>query len=404
MARAGRMSTGERLKVLLLTNVPTPYANPLYARIKETAGWELTVCYVSTVNDAIGWAEEALAARVAHETIVLDRQRPGLRSGLGSHGAAAVALVERLWRARPDCVVVCGYTQLPQTAALAWAAATGTPYVLMGDANYYADHAAGWRRMAKRAWVGRAVRRASGVIAMGKANRLFWEAYGALPERLYESPWYVVDNDHFARAAAERGAEARAWRARHGLEGAAVFLYVGRLIARKGVDRLIRAAGLAPGGPGAAVVIAGDGPERAALEELSRAGARVVYTGRVANSELPLYYAAADALVLPSGDEPWGVVVNEAMASGLPVVAHRHCGAAVDLVGPDNGVLLETLTVEELAAALGRLATSEARRRALGRRSREKVAAWSVAAAARGFVRAVEGAVEGAAGRRGERT
>jgi glycosyltransferase involved in cell wall biosynthesis len=75
----------------------------------------------------------------------------------------------------------------------------------------------------------------------------------------------------------------------------------------------------------------------------------------VPQGELPKYYALADVLVLPASDEPWGLVINEAMAGGLAVIAHRECGAAVDLVGPENGVALEKLEVDELASAMDRI-------------------------------------------------
>src|SRR5262249_41624931 len=139
-----------------------------------------------------------------------------------------------------------------------------------------------------------------------------------------------------------------------------------------------------------AVIIAGDGEERAPLEALAKDNPRVVFTGVVAPEDLPLYYAAADALVLPAEQEPWGLVVNEAMGGGLAVIADGQCGAAVDLVGPGVGVKLATISVEELAGAMRLIAGDDERRREMQQRARTKIQAWSIAAAAQGIIHAVE--------------
>src|SRR5262249_26544054 len=111
---------------------------------------------------------------------------------------------------------------------------------------------------------------------------------------------------------------------------------------------------------------------------------------RVPPADLPLYYAMADVLVLAAQSEPWGLVVNEAMASGLAVIAHRHCGATLDLVAPDNGVVLEGFSEDELGSAMQVVAADRERLSRLKARSQEKIASWSIAGAARGIVRAVE--------------
>jgi len=376
------------MKVLLLNNVPAPYFNPLFERLGRESGWALTVCYVTARKNDIGWGEQPPDSGAAYRTIILDGEPSRLKDFLG-RPAATVRLLGVLARERPDYLISYGYWLPPQAAAISWAVATGRPFAVIGDANYYNDHATGVRRAVKGMWLKQVIRHAAALITVGTASRMFWEAYGARPDKLFESR-YVVDNDFFARAAEERREEAAELRARWGLEEAVVFLYVGRLVRRKGIDLLLRAASRLAD-ENVAVIVAGDGEDRQALEELAQGGRRVIFAGRLEPGELPLYYAMADALVLPARDEPWGLVVNEAMASGLAVIAHRHCGAAVDLVGPDNGVALETFSVAELVEAMRLIAADGGRRRAMRRRSREKIRDWSVAEAARGIIRAVEG-------------
>ena len=375
-------------KVLLLNNVPAPYFDPLFERLREDSGWSLTICYVTATTSEVGWGAQPLDSPGDRGTRILDGQHPRLKGWLGAPAAATAALVETLARERPDYLISYGYAPLPQAAAVSWAIATGTPYAVIGDANIYAECSTGLRRRAKGAWLRQVTRHAAALITVGTANRLFWESYGARPEQLYESR-YVVDNDFFAREVARRREESARLRERMGMNGKAVFLYVGRLVERKGVDLLIGAARRLPGEE-VGVIVAGDGPRGAALKELAGGDRRIVFAGRVAPADLPLYYGAADALVLAARAEPWGLVVNEAMACGLAVIAHRHCGATVDLVGPDNGAVLDSFTVEELTEAMRAIAGDDGRRRRMGEHSRQKIREWSIGAAARGIIRAVQ--------------
>lgn len=376
------------MRVLLLNNVPAPYFTPLFDRLGRTADWELTVCYTSVWNQDVGWAEAAQSQTASHKTIILDQRWPTLRQRLGSSWAAALALLGVLRQQRPDYVLCYGYTLKPQFVLLLWAMLTATPFAVAGDANYYTDTAQGWKRTLKRWWLRQITRRAAALPFVGTANRLFWESYDARPEQLCEAR-FAVDNDFFAATSAAEQAASQTLRAEWNLIGKTVFLFVGRLVKRKNVDLLIRAVRQTPD-EDFALVIAGSGEERAALEALADNEKRIIFAGHVAPNDLPRYYALADVLVLPAKQEPWGLVINEAMACGLAVIAHKHCGAAVDLVADDNGVLLNEFTATELATALQQLSRDRERQNARKRRSREKIQAWSLEAAARGLVRAIE--------------
>ncbi len=373
-------------RVLLLNNVPAPYFDPLFERVGREAGWELTVCYASSWNRAVGWEEAPQSETTAHRTILLDRRQPWLRARCGSWTAAAVALLGLLVRERPDYLLCYGYTLLPQTTALLWAIATRTPFAIAGDANYHCEVSTGVKRALKRAWLGWLARRAAALIVVGAAGRRFWEACGARPAQLFESP-FAVDNAFYARA--RGGPEARALREKWGLAGKTVFLYVGRLVRRKNVHLAVEALRGLPE-PGAALVIAGAGEERATLEALAAGDPRIVFAGIVAPADLPALYAAADVLVLVAEQEPWGLVVNEAMAAGLAVVAHRHCGAAVDLVDAENGVKINHFDVDEIRDAFRRLAADPPELRRLQESSLQKIKKWTLDRAACGIIRAVE--------------
>jgi glycosyltransferase involved in cell wall biosynthesis len=149
-------------------------------------------------------------------------------------------------------------------------------------------------------------------------------------------------------------------------------LFVGRLIPRKGVPFLLEAfRAVAPSHPEARLVIAGDGPERGRLEELSRRyriEARVEFRGFLERDALPGLYHEASVFVSPALEEAMPNVVLEAMASGLPIIT-THSGA--DEIVQDNGTLVDPGDAGALAGALGAYLADGERRRREGRRSRE---------------------------------
>lgn len=149
-------------------------------------------------------------------------------------------------------------------------------------------------------------------------------------------------------------------------------LYVGRLAAEKGIERLLPLA--APGGP-THVALVGDGPARA---ELGRAfaGNQATIAGRMSGRELAAAYASADVFVFPSTTDTLGLVLLEAMASGLPVVAAR-TQAAQDLVGRASaGALFEAGDSRGLIAAVGRWLDGPADRRLIADGARRGVVTW----------------------------
>lgn len=187
--------------------------------------------------------------------------------------------------------------------------------------------------------------------------------------------------------------EARAeWRRRAGAEdGRPLFLFVGRLEREKGVavlDDAWRRAGL---GGEAALAVAGAGPLSRRLDR-----ALVTVLGRVAQDDLPTLYAAADVLVVPSiatatFREPWGLVANEAMHQGTPVVASDAVGAVAGGLVKDgrNGLVFSAGDADALSLRLQTLARNPQLRRDLGAAAREDVAPYTPEAWVRGMQRAL---------------
>jgi glycosyltransferase involved in cell wall biosynthesis len=377
-------------RVLLFNNTPAPYLVPLFEELRRKSGWHLTLCFASRWNADTGWRKGEVEAGLSEgQTVHLDELPVPGRRWLGETVSIILGVLGVLGRERPDYLVIYGYTLIPQVTLLIWAMLRRRPFAVLGDANIHADRAGGVRRWLKRLWLGWIVRRAAVIPTIGKANRQFWLSYGARADDLAAVP-FSVDNASLAKGAARAKEEAARERARLGLSRAVVFLSVGRLIARKNLATLIRAFRSVEGVE-IGLIIVGTGEERPELERLATGDPRIHFTGGVAPVDLPRWYALSDVLVLISRDEPWGLVVNEAMACGLAILAHQHCGATPDLVDDENGIVLEGFGEQEVAEALRRLATvTPAHLRQMQERSREKIAAWGIEATAKGLIEAVE--------------
>jgi glycosyltransferase involved in cell wall biosynthesis len=217
-------------------------------------------------------------------------------------------------------------------------------------------------------------------------NSQYWQFYGATPEKVFLAR-YAVDNERFrTRAASYRGARQRI-RDENGWKQRYLLLYVGRLVGFKRVDVLIEALRrLSTKRLDIGLVIVGDGPERERLERLGQAMPHVYFAGFQDQSDLPRHYAVADVFVLPSECEPWGLVVNEAMASGLPVIATRKVGAAHDLIiEGENGYLVPENDPAALASAIDRACESEQHLLLLGEKARGTVQSWNYDSTLAGF-------------------
>lgn len=181
-----------------------------------------------------------------------------------------------------------------------------------------------WKDLIKRA----VLPRADLVIAAGPQGRAFAKRYGATDERIYHAP-HRVDVLHFARGTKRAQEDRTRLRDEMGLVGV-TFLYVGRLWSGKGLDYLLDAfSALQEKRPGrVSLLLVGDGPEEARLRARCRREniSNVSFVGFHHKAELPNYFAASDVFVFPTLGDTYGLVVDEAMASSLPVISTTSAG------------------------------------------------------------------------------
>ena len=161
---------------------------------------------------------------------------------------------------------------------------------------------------------------------------------------------------------------------------AVVFLYVGRLEPHKGIQELLGAFAMQnETQQPVALLLVGNGSMQGGLTKAALADARICCTGRLSGNALLDAYAAADVFVLPSRFEPWGLVVNEAMACGLPVIATDRVGCSDDLViEGKTGLLVPAESAKALACAMATLYEAPSLRDKMGGSARVLIAGWTI--------------------------
>jgi glycosyltransferase involved in cell wall biosynthesis len=298
---------------------------------------------------------------------------------------------ELLSELEPRAVAIPGWSHPAALAALAWCGRSGTPAVLMSESTAFDEPRRPWKEAVKR----RLVARFGSALVGGQPHRRYLVELGMAPERVCDG-YDVVDTDHFAHQADLVRRNAAEERRRHGLPER-YFLASARFIKKKNLPFLIEAfAGYRRGAePGAwDLVLLGDGEERphlsAAIAQHGLDGA-VHLPGFRQYTDLPAFYALAGAFVHASTTEQWGLVVNEAMAAGLPVLVSRHCGCVEDLVAEgENGHGFDPFNVEALTRLLRHVASDNCDRAAMAAAGRARIAAWRPERFAAGLRQAVE--------------
>lgn len=278
---------------------------------------------------------------------------------------------------RPDVVAVPGWWDPGALAAIEWACERNVPVVLMSDSTAQHARRTWWREMPKR----RVVRLCHAALVAGQRHARYVQQLGMPEDSIYQG-YDVVHNSHFV---SKSGAIVSNPQQEERLNlPERYFLTCCRFIEEKNLPMLLRAyAGYRDriGSSPWPLVIVGDGPQRDVLvAEVQRLGleAHVYFPGFKQYEELPAYYGHADAFILPSKYEQWGLVVNEAMAAGLPVLVSEACGCAPDLVVEgENGWTFSPDDPDALAQLMSRMSGADLDREAMGRASRNRIQEWS---------------------------
>lgn len=295
----------------------------------------------------------------------------------------------------PDTVVVHGWGSPDARAALAWCAERQIPVVIMSESTEWDEVRTTWKEKIKRLLL-KHVRAA----LVGGTPHIDYAVRLGISEDCVFPGYDVVDNGYFEEGAAAVRLDEKGWRERLRLPRP-FFLASSRFIAKKNLSLLIEAyAAYRHRIVRSAwdLVLLGDGPQRSEVEahcnRLALNGA-LHLPGFKQYDELPRFYGLAHAFVHASTTEQWGLVVNEAMAAGLPVIVSERCGCAHDLVLDGvNGFTFNPHDMEALTGHMLAVTASDEVRNKMGEASRRIIADWGPGLFASGLREAVSAASE----------
>ncbi len=287
---------------------------------------------------------------------------------------------------RHDAILIFGWAIFSNWLAIIAALLSGTRIILHCESPMNQEAGKkGLKNMVRTIVLKRLFKRISAFLYIGKENKKFYEHFGIPQEKLFFSP-YAVDNERYFKEAESLSADKKALKKSAGIEeGGAVILFVGKLFEKKRPMDLLRAYEVLlkawRGDIKPSLIFVGDGSSR---NELARYAAdhgltKVYFPGFKNQLELSSFYALADVFVLPSGlGETWGLVVNEAMCFGLPVIVSDMVGCGADLVRHgENGFIFPLGNSMKMGEYLSDILNNEEGRQKFGKRSREIIENYS---------------------------
>ncbi len=378
------------IRVGYIAGEPNPSRAPHLDRIAAHPDIDLTVIYAASTVHRREWT-----LQLAHDPIVLRGLRlPAMR--ILHHDYPLTPQIWRLLeRERFDVLVIGGWSLMATQLGIVWARFRHVPYLLISE-NHFRENRPLWVRALKAAVLPHLVKPAAGQLVTGTLAREHQLHYGAREDSVTVFP-NTVDVENFGRRAHELSAKRDEIRQALGVAGdALVVTQVSRFIPLKGPDLAIEAVARARALTDRVMhlVLVGSGPMHDGLVRRARElDVPTSFPGWRSGDDLIEIYAATDIFMLLSRREPWGIVVNEAAACGLPLVLTDAVGAAADLLVPgENGELVRSGDEAGAAEAIARLANDEARRARFGRRSHELAQSWGYGPSVDSFVGAMQAA------------
>lgn len=393
------MGAHKALRLAALFSHPIQYFAPLFRALATRPEIDLTVYYCSR-QGVDEYRDNEFGTNVKWDIPLIEGYRcrflRNWRHDLPVGGFLSLinpSIVSELSKERYDAILIHGYSHLTDWIAFLASKVVGTAVLLHGE-SHLLDRRPAAIRITKEILLRLLMKWIDVGLYIGSHNREFYKHFGLPAERLHFAP-YTVDNAYFQAEARRLGCKRRQLRALLGVsDDRPIILFVGKLIPKKQPLQLLRAFAQVRCKYKCALVFVGDGVLRSEIERMvvSEAIPDVHITGFLNQSELPEAYAAADLLVLPSAwGETWGLVTNEAMNFGLPIIVSNKVGCAVDLVSEgENGYIVPWNDLDALVYAMERPVADPSLRYTLGQGSLVIIRDWGVDRAADGIVRAAQ--------------
>lgn len=347
----------DRPKLAIIATHPIQYQAPLWKKLAQSSLLKLKVFYANN-HGSVESYDPLYGKSFTWDVPLLEGyEYEFLRSikipGLPGPTACyfPLGLQRRLIDGSYDAILIHGYMNGAAWAGYLAARKLEIPVFIRGDSHLIKRNLDSIRAKFKKFILGRFLRHINGCLAIGEWNRQYWQYYG-MPEVNIHTTLFSVDNDRFIASTKNNKDKVKglrdSWNAK---TGETVFIFSGNILHHKGIDILINAfLLLQKKRKDIHLVIIGEGSEKERLQLLAANNIQIHWTGFINQSDMPAYLNAADVFVLPSRYEPWGLVVNEALASGLPCLVSSVVGAGPDMVATaKTGLVFSEGNIDDLA-------------------------------------------------------
>jgi 1,2-diacylglycerol 3-alpha-glucosyltransferase len=374
---------GVTMRLAVVTEIIAPYRIPVFNALAQHPDIRLQVIFLAETDPSLRqWQVHKDEIRFPYDVLPSWRRRIGKYNLLLNSGAAAC-----LRTFAPDAVLCGGYNYLAAWNIASWTQKNGIPLLLWCESTARdARHNHRGVEVLKTQFL----KKCDAFVVPGKGSAQYLRQFGIDNEAIFTAP-NAVDNDFFSAMGDESRLDSNLRRTL-GLPER-YFLYSGRLVTEKGIFDLIDAYATLDAGlrEHVGLVFAGDGAQKTELMNRAKQvpSGRILFPGFLQKESLAQFYALADALILPTHSDTWGLVVNEAMACGLPIVVTDVAGCVADLIDHSvNGFVVPPQDSNRLASAMHTLAQDAPLCRKMGLSSRQRIQAFSPEACASGIAQA----------------
>ena len=322
-------------KVLFITNYPSPYRVDFFNLLGQQV--DLTVAFMERPESQFHRSEKWFNSDYSGFEAVF------LHEGISIGGKTVFKDVFQLLRADFDYIILGGYSSATQIAAIEYMRIHRISFSLEADGGLLPLKESRIKFYLKR----HLISAADYWLSSGDVTKKYFVHYGAKTDKVFFYPFTSQRRKDIAFAKQQICKDKSALKKKLNIQESRLVITVGQMIYRKGIDVLLRAAKNLP--EDVAVYIIGGEPTHEYVELMYQLNLKHVYfEGFKAKEELADYYCAADLFVMPTREDVWGLVINEAMSFGLPIVSTDRCVAAMELV--EDGKNGKIVPVEEPAA------------------------------------------------------
>lgn len=382
----------KKINVGLLTNIPAPYRLPLFEQLSQHEQFEYTFIFYSITEIGREWKVK-IPDEIRYE--ILNSKSMSILSAKHWDNNPIYfdfSIHRVLMKYNFDVIISGGWNSLTAYYAYLHCRRRNIPYILWSGAiGMELPRRYRFLSSLARPCSGFLIKHADALIAYGTLAKQYLIKMGASPEKIFIS-FNSVDSSKLIREVEAYRGQRKEIRQKLGIREKRLVLYVGRLIQLKGIIYLLQAfKEVKKNHPCSVLMLVGAGELEAELKQFvaSHQIEDVIFYGFVPNDRIAEIYAAADLFVLPTLGDIWGLVINEAMAAGLPIICTSVAGAAQDMVH-NNGIIVPPRDASALAQAMISILESETRLTQMSKKSLEIIKDFNIEESSKGFHHAVE--------------